>query len=144
MQILPRLKGPRHYSSAISDSLAAWLRGALSTIPGGLVEIETNLGGLDEAGNPSPDLDWVGMVAAEFTAPAGANNLSDPDQPTRSNRPLRGSCPMGLLRATGMGRSPEAWALDRHGGLRPASAHPYILMGPKGPAAVGAPLAAPV
>ncbi len=53
-------------TGAIFDSLADWLRAALSTIPGDLVEIEVNLGGLDEAGNPSPDLDWVGMVAAEF------------------------------------------------------------------------------
>ena len=30
--------------------------------------LETNLGGVDEAGAISPDLDWVGMVAAEFPA----------------------------------------------------------------------------
>jgi hypothetical protein len=33
-----------------------------------MFRLETNLGGVDEAGAISPDLDWVGMVAAEFPA----------------------------------------------------------------------------
>lgn len=28
--------------------------------------LETNVGGLDEAGTYSPDFDWAGMVATEF------------------------------------------------------------------------------
>jgi hypothetical protein len=55
-------------TDAISESLGAWLRDVLQTASAGPVEVETNLGGLDEAGSPSPDFDWVGMVAAEFPA----------------------------------------------------------------------------
>lgn len=33
-----------------------------------MFRLETNLGGVDVAGVISPDLDWVGMVAAEFPA----------------------------------------------------------------------------
>ena len=33
-----------------------------------MFRLETNLGGVDEAGAISPDLDWAGMVAAEFPA----------------------------------------------------------------------------
>ena len=53
-------------TAAVSESLGAWLRETLQTVSRGPVEVETNLGGLDEAGSPSPDFDWVGMVAAEF------------------------------------------------------------------------------
>lgn len=55
-------------TGAVADSLAAWLREALRAIPAGPVEVETNLGGLDEAGTPSPDFDWIGVVADEFPA----------------------------------------------------------------------------
>ncbi len=36
------------------------------TIPPGPVEVETNLGGYDEAGYLSPDFEWVATVASEF------------------------------------------------------------------------------
>jgi hypothetical protein len=50
----------------LTDSLAAWMDEVLRTIPAGPIEVETNLGGLDEAGTPSPDFDWVGTVAGEY------------------------------------------------------------------------------
>jgi len=53
-------------SGAVSNSLAAWLREKLAEIPSGAIEVETNLGGLDEAGSPSPDFDWVRAVTEEF------------------------------------------------------------------------------
>ncbi len=37
-----------------------------ATIPPGPVEVETNLGGYDEAGHLSPDFEWVATVASEF------------------------------------------------------------------------------
>ncbi len=36
------------------------------TIPPGPVEVETNLGGYDEAGHLSSDFEWVATVASEF------------------------------------------------------------------------------
>jgi hypothetical protein len=53
-------------TAAVSESLGAWLRETLETVSAGPVEVETNLGGLDEAGSPTPDFDWVRTVAAEF------------------------------------------------------------------------------
>ena len=53
-------------TAAVSESLGAWLREALQSVSTGPVEVETNLGGLDEAGSPSPDFDWIRMVAGEF------------------------------------------------------------------------------
>lgn len=53
-------------AAGVGDSLAAWLRETLAAIPPGPVEVETNLGGLDEAASPNPDYDWVGVVAGEF------------------------------------------------------------------------------
>jgi hypothetical protein len=53
-------------TGAISESLSAWLRERLRAVAPCPVEVETNLGGLDEAGYPSPDFDWVGLVADEF------------------------------------------------------------------------------
>jgi hypothetical protein len=50
----------------ISSSLAEWLRDKLQGLPPSTIALETNVGGLDEAGSYSPDLDWAGMVAAEF------------------------------------------------------------------------------
>lgn len=50
----------------ISSSLAEWLRDKLKKLPPSTMILETNVGGLDEAGTYSPDLDWAGMVAAEF------------------------------------------------------------------------------
>jgi hypothetical protein len=55
-------------TGVISESLAAWLRERLRAVAPGPVEVETNLGGLDEAGHPSPDFDWIGLVADEFPA----------------------------------------------------------------------------
>lgn len=50
----------------ISSSLGEWLREKLKTLSPNTMSLETNVGGLDEAGMYSPDLDWAGMVAAEF------------------------------------------------------------------------------
>jgi hypothetical protein len=48
-----------------TENLGAWLRETLQALPAGPVEVETNLGGHDEAGSPSPDFDWVSVVAKE-------------------------------------------------------------------------------
>ncbi len=50
----------------ISSSLAEWLRDKLKRLPPSTMILETNVGGLDEAGTYSPDFDWAGMVASEF------------------------------------------------------------------------------
>jgi hypothetical protein len=50
----------------VSDCLGDWLREALKAVPAGPVEIETNLGGLDEAGSPSPDFEWIELITGEF------------------------------------------------------------------------------
>ncbi len=50
----------------ISSSLAEWLREKLHRLPPTSVTLETNVGGIDEAGTYSPDYDWVDGVAAEF------------------------------------------------------------------------------
>lgn len=50
----------------ISSSLAEWLREKLKSLPPTTMSVETNVGGIDEVGTYSPDLDWAGMVAAEF------------------------------------------------------------------------------
>lgn len=50
----------------ISSSLGEWLRDKLKSLPASTITLETNVGGLDEAGTYSPDLDWAGMVATEF------------------------------------------------------------------------------
>ena len=50
----------------ISSSLAEWLRDKLKRLPPSTMILETNVGGLDEAGTYSPDFDWAGMVATEF------------------------------------------------------------------------------
>ncbi|MFQ5881177.1 MAG: hypothetical protein ACE5I9_01710 [Candidatus Methylomirabilales bacterium] len=57
---------PVAYRGDIISSLEEWLREKLKDLPSGAISLETNLGGLDEAGTFSPDLDWAGMVAAEF------------------------------------------------------------------------------
>ncbi len=57
---MPALQG------GISSSLAEWLREKLQGLPPSTMTLETNVGGLDEAGTYSPDFDWAGMVATEF------------------------------------------------------------------------------
>ncbi len=44
-------------TDAISDFLGDWLREALKAAQAGPVEVETNLGGYDEAGYLSPDFE---------------------------------------------------------------------------------------
>ncbi len=53
-------------TGSLSANLAAWPREIFAAVPAGPVEVETNLGGFDEAGYPSPDFDRVSMVAEEF------------------------------------------------------------------------------
>ena len=53
-------------TDAVSDCLGDWLRDALKAVPAGPVAIETNLGGLDEAGHPSPDFEWAEPIIREF------------------------------------------------------------------------------
>jgi hypothetical protein len=53
-------------TGVLTETLAAWMHEVPRTIPAGPIEVETNLAGLDEAGIPSPDFDWVGTVAGEF------------------------------------------------------------------------------
>ena len=50
----------------ISSSLGDWLREKLKSLPPTSMTVETNIGGLDEAGTYSPDHDWVDVVATEF------------------------------------------------------------------------------
>lgn len=57
---------PVAHRGDITASLEEWLREKLKDVSVGTISLETNLGGLDEAGRFSPDLDWAGMVAAEF------------------------------------------------------------------------------
>lgn len=57
---------PIAHEGGISSSLKEWLRDKLQGLPPSTMTLETNVGGLDEAGTYSPDLDWAGMVAAEF------------------------------------------------------------------------------
>ena len=52
----------------ISSSLAEWLRDKLKRLPPSTMILETNVGGLDEAGTYSPDFDWAGMVATAGSA----------------------------------------------------------------------------
>ena len=53
-------------TDAISDLLGDWLREALATAAPGPVEVETNLGGYDEAGFLSPDFEWAEPIIREF------------------------------------------------------------------------------
>lgn len=56
-------------ASSISERLAAWVRETLTAVHSDRVEVRevrTNLSGFDEGGYPSPDFDWVEVVAAEF------------------------------------------------------------------------------
>ena len=53
-------------TDAVSDFLGDWLREALATAPPGPVEVETNLGGYDEAGYLSPDFEWAEPIIREF------------------------------------------------------------------------------
>ncbi len=53
-------------TDTISDLLGDWLREALATAPPGPVEVETNLGGYDEAGYLSPDFEWAETIVREF------------------------------------------------------------------------------
>lgn len=57
---------PIAHQGGISFSLGEWLREKLKSLPSTTISLETNLGGLDEAGMLSPDLDWASMVAADF------------------------------------------------------------------------------
>jgi len=59
---------PIAHQGGISSALAEWLREKLKSFPPTTISLETNLGGLDEAGTFSPDFDWAGMVAAEYPA----------------------------------------------------------------------------
>lgn len=59
---------PIAHSQGITPSLEEWLRETLARLPPSAIRLETNLGGLDEAGGYSPDFDWAGMVAVEFPA----------------------------------------------------------------------------
>ena len=54
-------------TDAISDLLGDWLRETLATAPPGPVEVETNLGGYDEAGYLSPDFEWAETIVREFS-----------------------------------------------------------------------------
>ena len=53
-------------TDAISDLLGDWLREALATVPSSPAEVETNLGGYDEAGYLSPDFEWAEPIVKEF------------------------------------------------------------------------------
>lgn len=59
---------PIAHEQGLSASLGEWLREKLKSLAPTRISLETNLGGLDEAGTFCPDLDWAGMVAAEFPA----------------------------------------------------------------------------
>ena len=53
-------------TDAVSDFLGDWLREPLASAPPGPVEVETNLGGYDEAGHLSPDFEWAETIIREF------------------------------------------------------------------------------
>jgi hypothetical protein len=53
-------------ADAVSDLLGDWLREALATAPVGPIEVETNIGGYDEAGYLSPDFEWAEPIVREF------------------------------------------------------------------------------
>ncbi len=100
-------------TASVSESLGAWLREVLAAIPLGPVEVETNAGGLDEAGTPTPDFDWVRMVAEEFPrldvrityrSPSGRQEAIAPYE-VRVRSP--GSERQAWAEATGLGR----WAV---------------------------------
>ena len=57
---------PLRQPDALSGLLGDWLREALAPAPPGPVEVETNLGGYDEAGALSPDFEWAEPIVREF------------------------------------------------------------------------------
>jgi hypothetical protein len=59
---------PIAHARGLSASFEEWVREKLTGLAPSHIRLETNLGGLDEAGTFSPDFDWAGMVAAEFPA----------------------------------------------------------------------------
>ncbi|MGH7427183.1 MAG: hypothetical protein ACREJ4_02280 [Candidatus Methylomirabilaceae bacterium] len=100
-------------AAPVSESLGAWLRETLQTVSAGPVEVDTNLGGMDEAGSPTPDFDWVRMVAEEFPGLEVRVTYESPSDRHEAVAPYevrvrsRGSERRAWVEATGVGR----WAI---------------------------------
>ncbi|MEE9523102.1 MAG: hypothetical protein V3W05_09885 [candidate division NC10 bacterium] len=98
----------------ISSSLAEWLRDKLKRLPPSTMILETNVGGLDEAGTYSPDFDWAGMVATEFPEQRVQVHYLPPQGRDEAKTPyfarleISGQEP---LRAEVHGTGPGAWAI---------------------------------
>lgn len=105
---------PIAHEAGISASLGEWLREKLRALPPTTISLETNLGGLDEAGTVSPDLDWAGMVATEFPGQRIETRYRLPQGPEEGAAPYFATLEItgqGILKAEVLVKGPGAWVI---------------------------------
>jgi len=100
-------------TDAVSDCLGDWLREALATAPPGLVEVDTNLGGYDEAGNLSPDFEWAATIMRGFPHLQARVTCHLPSTQQGATAPYEVRVRWGVTtrRAWGEVQSPRRWII---------------------------------
>lgn len=105
---------PVAHQGGISASLGEWFREKLTGLPSTTITIETNCGGLDEAGTFGPDSDWAGLVAIEFPHQTVHVRYLPPEGPGEAGASyfvrleIEGQ---GIFRAEAHPRGPGVWVI---------------------------------